>query len=221
MEKWKYNPKTQGSGIITCIPQTGLCPVKCDDCFFQSGRSYLEPLDENLPHIPTKELAKGRVARINDGNDSNNNRELVIKTAEQFDDYFFNTSIPKIDVFDAPVVLTANPSKMTDNNFHKLDPIPKNLMFVRARVNLWNVKNVVDGIVEYYTKHNIPVILTFMAYYSESIPSKYKDSYVWKKRTINSYYVLKQECVDEISSVRRGKSRKRFRYSQIKSKPLF
>ena len=52
------NPKTKGSGIITCIPQEGICPMKCDDCFFQSGRSYLEPLDINLPNMPDLELTK-------------------------------------------------------------------------------------------------------------------------------------------------------------------
>ena len=41
------NPKTKGSGIIACIPQKGLCPNKCEDCFFQSGRSYLEPLEHD------------------------------------------------------------------------------------------------------------------------------------------------------------------------------
>jgi len=49
---YKENPKTKGSGIICCIPQTGICPQKCDDCFFQSGRSYLEPLVDNLPNMP-------------------------------------------------------------------------------------------------------------------------------------------------------------------------
>jgi|GEM_PF-4975445 len=25
------NPKTKGSGIICCIPQTGVCPIGCPD----------------------------------------------------------------------------------------------------------------------------------------------------------------------------------------------
>jgi hypothetical protein len=49
---YKENPKTKGSGIMCAIPQKGRCPNECDDCFFQSGRSYLEPLDENTPNIP-------------------------------------------------------------------------------------------------------------------------------------------------------------------------
>ncbi len=51
---YKENPKTKGSGIISCIPQKGVCPNKCEDCFFQSDRSYLEPLGENLPSSERK-----------------------------------------------------------------------------------------------------------------------------------------------------------------------
>jgi hypothetical protein len=206
MKEWIYNPKTKNSGIITCIPQTGECPNKCEDCFFQSGRSYLEPLNDNLPHIPPKELAHGRVVRINDGNDSNVQRELVEKVAQQYDDYFFNTAIPEnLGTFSAPVVLTLNPGQMTDTSFHKLWKIPKNLMFVRVRVNAWNVEFVADGAVKYYTDSGyigraVPIMLTFMAYYTQNIPDEYKKMYEWKKRTLNSYYVLKphywQKIVD-------------------------
>ena len=65
---YTWNPKVRGSGIITCIPQSGICPNNCDDCFFQSGRSYLEPLDKNLPHLPPmKEMTKNRIVRIKMG----------------------------------------------------------------------------------------------------------------------------------------------------------
>jgi hypothetical protein len=198
MNNWIWNPKIKGSGIIECIPQKGLCPNNCVDCFFQSGRSYLEPLDQNLPHIPTKELAKGRIVRINDGNDSNNQRELVEQVAQQFDDYFFNTSINyKLGEFSAPVVLTLNPAKMTDNEFHKVDSVPNNLMFVRFRVNLWNL-NLLKEAIDYYTPKKVPVILTFMAYYTQSIPDDYKNDYIWKQRTLNSYWCLKSELIREI-----------------------
>lgn len=50
------NPKTKGSGIVCAIPQTGVCPIGCEDCFFQSDRSFLEPLDENLPSSGKKEI---------------------------------------------------------------------------------------------------------------------------------------------------------------------
>lgn len=196
------NPKTKGSGIVACIPQTGICPNKCHDCFFQSGRSFLEPLDENLPNMPFD--VENRVVRINDGNDSNHMIALVIRSTQQYQMKFYNTAIPKnFDKFDAPVVLTVNPSYMTDEKFYKLDPIPKNLMFVRIRTNMWNMNKVVVPAVEYYTEREVPVVLTFMAYYDhpEKIPEGFAGCYEFKKRTLNSYYVIKQFAWDMITDM--------------------
>lgn len=199
MSEWKWNPKTMGSGIITCIPQTGTCPNNCEDCFFQGGRSYLEPLNENLPHIPSEKLADGRIVRMNDGNDSNHQRELVIETAKRYKDYFFNTARPyDLDGFEAPVVLTVNPGSITDEGYARLVGIPNNLMFVRVRVNMWNLDDIVRPVVNYYTGRGVPVIFTFMAYYTKEIPEVYKDCYEWKKRTLNSYYVLKRGHIEAI-----------------------
>jgi len=195
MSKYKVNPKTKGSGVIAAIPQTGRCPIQCEDCFFQSGRSFLEPLDENLPNMPSFEQSIGRVVRVNDGNDSNNGQQQVLESTAMYQMKFYNTSIPKrLENFVDPVVLTINPGKMTDVEFYKLDPIPKNLMFVRIRTNMWNLVDVVIPAVNYYTKHEVPVVLTFMAYYDtqDKIPAGFKDCYIFKKRTLNSYYVLKQ-----------------------------
>lgn len=201
-ELWKWNPKTMGSGIITCIPQKGLCPNKCEDCFFQSGRSYLEPLEENLPHVPTEELAEGRIVRMNDGNDSNHQRELVVETAKKYKDYFFNTASPyDLEGFGAPVVLTVNPTGITDTGHIHLEDIPDNLMFVRVRVNMWNLDDIVAPVVKHYTGKSVPVVFTFMAYYSKKIPSLYDNCYEWKKRTLNSYYVLKQQYIDNIMNL--------------------
>ncbi len=198
---YKYNPKLLGSGIIECIPQIGKCPNNCSDCFFQSGRSYLEPLEKNLPHIPTKEMAKGRIVRFNDGNDSNNQRELVEKTAKQYKDYFFNTAIPyKLEEFSAPVVLTLNLGKMTDVDFHKLEKIPNNLMFVRFRTNMWNV-HMLEEAIKYYTSKKVILVVTFMAYYNQLIREDYRKCYIWKKRTTNSYWCLKQEKINEIMNL--------------------
>lgn len=193
------NPKTKGSGILCAIPQKGVCPVGCSDCFFQSGRSYLEPLSDNLPNMPKIEDSRGRIIRVNDGNDSNHNWEDVIWDTRHYDDAFFNTSMPyNLEKFPRPIVLTINPHKMTDLSFHVLDTIPANLMFVRFRVNLWNL-DLLDKAVKYYTiENNIPVVLTFMAYYNESIPEKYKDDYIWQKRILNSYYVLSYEKMQAI-----------------------
>ena len=184
------NPKTKGSGILCAIPQRGKCPVGCKDCFFQSGRSFLEPLDENLPNVPSVVQARGYVVRMNDGNDSNNERDLVIETASQYEHVFYNTSMAeRLSEFDAPVVLTINPGEMTDRDFHRVDPAPDNLMFVRFRVNTWNLE-LCDAAVIHYTKLGIPVILTFMAYYTEDIPSAYAHCYSFRKRTTNSYHVI-------------------------------
>jgi hypothetical protein len=189
---YKFNPKTQGSGIITAIPQTGTCPNKCEDCFFQSGRSYLEPLSENLPNIPSFEQAMGRVIRVNDGNDSNVNRNLVMNAVKDFPMRFYNTALPaNIQQFDAPVVLTLNPGKLTDSDFHKIN-IPTNLMFVRIRVNTWNLDTVVRPAIEYYSSREVPVVLTFMAYYEEK--PNMGDDYIHRKRTLNSYYAITTEA---------------------------
>jgi len=196
---WIWNPKTKNSGIITCIPQKGECPNKCKDCFFQSGRSYLEPLDKNLPHIPTKKLTKNRIVRMNDGNDSNIERELVENTASKYDDYFFNTAIPiNLAMFSGPVVLTVNPGKMTDSSFHKYPNRPLNLMFIRIRVSSWNIERVVKPAVEYYTSMGVCVVLTFMAYYTEKIRKNHKKYYKWEKRTLNSYWIMKQNRINQI-----------------------
>lgn len=193
MKNFIENPKTKGSGIITCIPQSGTCPMDCEDCFFQSGRSYLEPLDENLPNMPTDEDIEGRIVRVNDGNDSNNQRNEVMSLTAKYPMKFYNTSIPhEIGGFDAPVVLTVNPAKRTDGVPILLEKIPKNLMFVRVRTNTWNIHEAVYPAIEYYSEREIPIILTFMAYYKK-IPSYARDfekNYTFRKRTLNSYYAI-------------------------------
>lgn len=192
--KYIENPKLEGSGILACIPQKGICPIGCEDCFFQGGRSYLEPIENNLPNIPGIEDSKGRIVRINDGNDSNNQRDHVINVANQYENYFYNTAIPEdLEGFKKPVVLTVNPGKMTDKAFHKLKTIPKNLMMVRVRTNMWNIP-VIDSVVQYYSEeNNIPVILTIMAYYNTTISEKYRDFYSYQIRILNSYCVLNKK----------------------------
>ena len=200
MSEYKWNPKVKGSGIITAIPQTGECPNHCADCFFQSGRSYLEPLAENLPHLPPEGFDVGRIVRINDGNDSNVDKARVLETASAFTDCFFNTAIPNLD-FPGPVVLTINPAELTDGDYHKIESPPPNLMYVRIRVNTWNIDAVVKPAVDYYTGLNVPVVLTPMAYYTETLPEGHKNNYEWRKRTLNSYWVLKREAQKEIEAL--------------------
>lgn len=184
-----------GSGIVCVIPQSSKCPVGCSDCFFQSGRSYLEPLEDNLPNIIQEEyVGSHRVVRVNDENDSNVDRNKVIEDTRKYPLKFFNTSIPKdLGNFPSPVVLTLNPSAMTDHNFHKIKEFPKNLMYVRFRTNMWNL-GVLSEAVEYYTVRNkVPLVITFMAYYENSIPEEFSDCYEFKTRIINSYWVIKKE----------------------------
>lgn len=192
--RYTENPKTAGSGIVCCIPQTGNCPVGCADCFFQSGNSYLEPLAENLPNIPSLRQVGHKVVRVNDGNDSNVDRAEVIAQTSHFPLKFYNTSIPTdLEGFPGPVVLTVNPGQMTDRRFHDLRPIPRNLMFVRFRANTWNVA-LAELVVDHYARqHGVPVVMTFMAYHSvESIPENRLDRscYAERVRTLNSYWAI-------------------------------
>jgi len=161
-----------------------------------------------------------RVVRVNDGNDSNVERNLVMATAAAFPMKFYNTAINKdLGGFDAPVVLTVNPGGYTNTGWHRVDPIPKNLMFVRVRTNVWNIESVVDTVVKYYSEREVPVVLTFMAYYGEnSIPNgqapgymhftrhenghaiirDFKDMYMWRKRTLNSYWAIRTDTWRQI-----------------------
>jgi len=185
------NPKVRGSGIVACIPQTGRCPNNCEDCFFQSGRSYLEPLAENLPNIPPPGPG---VVRMNDGNDSNVCRNLVMSVAEQYERVFYNTAIPRdLAGFRDPVVLTVNPGRDTDSKAALVD-IPNNLMFVRFRTNTWNLE-LCDKVVEHYTP-KVPVILTFMAYskWPEYAPPASRSDYRHRTRTLNPYWAITREA---------------------------
>ena len=175
----------EGSGLIDCIPQTGKCPHNCDSCFYNNG--FYRTLDE--PLIPSVEESEGRIVRVNSGHDSALQKDLVLKATELYHDKFYNTSTTDLD-FPAPVVMTANPARLTDKGFHKIENPPKNLMFVRARVNLWNVKLVAD-ICYWYSQREVPVVLTYMRYsYIESIPETCRGKYDLKSHIINSYYSL-------------------------------
>jgi hypothetical protein len=186
------NPKTAGSGIVCAIPQTGPCPNGCEDCFFQSGRSYLEPLADHLPNLPPVAMTINKVVRINDGNDSNVRRSEVMAAAGRYALRFYNTAIPdNLDGFDAPVVLTVNPGPMTDTAFHRLAKIPPNLMFVRVRTNTWNIDAVVKPAVAFYASGQVPVVLTFMAYYRTAVPQAHRTDYILRKRTLNRYQAIR------------------------------
>jgi hypothetical protein len=143
-------------------------------------------------------MADGRVVRVNDGNDSNVDRETVLRlTAQgQYPMRFYNTAIPKLD-FDAPVVLTINPGEMTNRDFHRVDPPPKNLMFVRFRANTWNAMLALTAY-RYYSDQvpAVPFVMTFMAYHDRgTIPFAQRESYEWRTRTLNDYWCPKADAV--------------------------
>lgn len=192
------NPKLIGTNIIDCIPQTGECPHKCPECFYNGGRFFR---DVNEPWIPTKEQVGDKIVRVNSGNDSNNQRELVIEKTKNYDEVFYNTSIPKFD-FPGPVVFTCNGGKKGEL---KLVDDVDNLMFVRVRVDSWDLE-VVDRAVEHYLeKHRVPVVLTFMRYYNgDLIPLWNQNDYEWRKSIINDYWCIKPEVILSIMTRYKG-----------------
>lgn len=183
------NPKLVGSNIVDCIPQTGECPNHCSECFYNGGR-FFRTLDE--PLFPTEEEVKGKIVRVNTGNDSNNNRKLVVESTEKYVYRFFNTAIPKLD-FPAPVVLTINPQYNDKAVF--VDPVPLNLMFVRVRVGIWDT-GIAREAVEHYVKRGVPVVFTFMRYYDRAlIPAGARESYEWRQHITNAYLCPKSEAI--------------------------
>lgn len=178
------NPKIEGTRIISCIPQRGLCPNNCSFCFFNAN-----PYNNLEPIVPTIEETKGKIVRVNDINDSNNQKDLVIETTKNYEHKFYNTSISNFD-FPDPVVFTCN-GRTTDTDFIRTGDLihrESNLMAVRIRTNYWNLRLVKEAAV-YYALKEIPVILTFMRYPEESnLKDKY--SYTYRQYISHSYWQL-------------------------------
>jgi hypothetical protein len=182
------NPKLIDTNTWDCIPQAGKCPIDCNQCFFnREGAFYTE-----TPSVPTVEEVGDSIVRMNCGNDSNNDRRLVIKTALQYKHFFFNTSIPVFD-FPGPVVFTANACEEKPATTPGVVDVPPNLMFVRLRVTTTNLA-LVKQATHRWTKAGVPVVLTFLAYYDKQpeVPKDFpllgEECYVWKVRHINSYW---------------------------------
>jgi hypothetical protein len=192
------NPKLKGSNIIDAIPQTGECPLKCPECFYNGGRFYRST---EQPLMPTVWEAKDKIVRVNSGNDSNINRDFVIEETKQYPNKFYNTSVPCFD-FPAPVVFTCNgrqdqlilASKSLDN-----------IMFVRIRTSIFDLENVKKAVQYYLVEHKVPVVLTFMRYYDESvIPQEYRQYFEFKKHVLNSYYCHTLEAILKVLSEFKG-----------------
>ena len=184
------NPKQIDSNVFDCIPQVGPCSIGCNQCFYNRPDAFYVPIDK--PHVPSVEEVGNGIVRMNCGNDSNHQRELVIETAQRYKHYFFNTSIPRFD-FPGPVVLTANPSE-EESHLYIHPTAPNNLMFVRLRVSATNLP-LIDKAVEGWTALQVPVVLTFMAYYDkcpqvdeEVVGLPEEECYEWKVRYVNSYH---------------------------------
>jgi hypothetical protein len=171
--------------------------MNCGHCHFQDGRSHLGRLNE--PNMPTLKEAEGHIISVNgDGHDSNNNPRFVMNAVASFKNRFYNTSMPgALHKFDAPVVLTVNPGRCTDEKFTPLDQIPTNLMFARVRVNTWNLE-LVDSAIEYYSSKGIPIVLTFMTYYSRDIPVSHKKNYVQSHVKNITCFTIRQQAWEEV-----------------------
>ena len=185
------NPKTEGMPIWDCRPQTGLCPMNCSECFYNRPNAFYCPIYE--PTLPSPEEVKDDVVRMNCGHDSNLQKPLVLETAKRYRHVFFNTSIPKFD-FPGPVVLTANRCEEVGFYRPQSDWDLSNLMFVRLRTSATNLALIKEA-VEAWTACGIPVVLTFMAYYSKQpeVPAEVEQAvghpcYTWRKRTLNDYW---------------------------------
>ena len=217
----KQNPKMAGSNLIDCIPQHGPCPNKCDQCFYVGqGLPNLKPVENarsnslcetgssrmnagvvhnnwfyagDEPVVPTLEEVKGKIVRVNSGNDSNNQKELVLETTRQYPRRFYNTSVPDLDFGEEPVVLTINPRQ--DDCWTAVDD-PGDLMFVRFRANTWNLSMAYDAIKHYCYERDVPLVMTFMRYYDkEGIQAS---GYEFRKHIDHSYWDITQEGFDSV-----------------------
>jgi hypothetical protein len=191
------NPKQAGTPIIDCIPQTGECPVGCKECFYNGGRFY-RTLDHAL--IPSGEEAKGKIVRVNSGNDSNVERDFVIEVTKPYQDKFYNTAIPKFG-FPGPTIFIANGKSPFFINKCK----GKDLMAVRVRYSSWGLSEQIR-LVDYYTCLGIPVLVTWMRYYDvKGIPPEEQRYYEWRQSTTNKYFIMLPETKRRLMDIFKGR----------------
>lgn len=193
------NPKQDGSPIFDCKPQHGPCPLECNQCFYnRPGAFYVHPEQVVMPTL--EEVGDG-IVRVNSGHDSNCQKELVLLATKAYPRKFYNTAINLLD-FPAPVVFTANRQEEKPVTAPP-GTIPPGLMFVRLRVSATNLQHVERG-VDLWTAAGVPVVLTFMAYYTAEprpvdIPElDGKPQYEWKVRHVNSYWCATREFMQYV-----------------------
>lgn len=203
---YKPNPKQIGSNLISCKVQQGKCPRHCYQCYYNRDEE-LYPIN-----IPSKLEAKGKIVRMNSLHDSNYAKELVIAQARKYKDVFFNTSIASFD-FPGPVVYTANPNEECPVDLTFLQsPFFKNIMFIRLRVSSTNLHHLWRAVLDIGAVTDIPIVLTFMAYYdedmSEAIVDKNIRCYVWKTRHVNKYWcataAFKKHVLQKLNTIGGG-----------------
>jgi len=194
----KRNPKQEGTCLFDCKPQTGQCPIGCAECFYNRPGAFYSDIQQ--PIMPSLDEVGEGIVRINSGHDSNIGRDEVIRATARYPKRFFNTSIPRFD-FPGPVVLTANPKEEQEGryampNWHGDDwySPAANLMFVRLRTSATNL-DLVDKAVAAWTAAKVPVVITYMAYYTSEpqVPADVLRAvsgpcYEWRVRHINSYW---------------------------------
>lgn len=168
----------------------------CNQCFYNRPGAFYSPIEE--PIFPDMfEIGEKGIVRVNSGHDSNLEKDFVIESTKKYPRKFYNTSIPKVD-FPAPVVFTANRYE-EDPPFSPLS-FPwedlKNIMAIRLRVSSTNLNWIDLGVIQWAKGMGIPVILTFMAYYTHEPADKRK--YEWKVRHINSYWCPKKDFMVEV-----------------------
>lgn len=193
----KRNPKQEGSNLFDCKPQSGLCPLDCNQCFYNRPGAFYVDIDK--PHMPTVNEVGDGIMRVNCGHDSNFEREKVIEETKQYKHRFFNTSIAKFN-FPGPVVFTANRNE--EQSALLLHKPPTNLMYVRLRVSSTNLNHIQTARHWYTHSLKVPVVLTFMAYY-DTKPFN-EGHYVWKKRHINSYWCPTREFMQNVLTYHQG-----------------
>ncbi len=195
------NPKQEGSNLYDCRPQTGSCPIGCNQCFYNRPRAYYTDISE--PNMPDPVEVGTGIVRMNCGHDSNLERELVIASAGQYRNFFFNTSIANYN-FPGPVVLTINCCE--EEPKRAIMPpitIPQNLMFVRIRASASNLGDV-HRLVTDWLMSDVPIVITFMAYYDDAVYHKMltkkhafyagvEKLYEYKTRHINKYWCPTRE----------------------------
>jgi len=180
------NPKMVDSNLIDCVPQAGPCPNDCKPlCFYQKW--FYAGHD---PVMPSLEEAENKIVRVNSGNDSNNHRNYVLEATAPYPEKFYNTSIPDLDFDGHPVMLTVN-GTYTDSAFWAVEDVT-NLMAVRFRANTWNV-GMMHHALQHYTKKHVPVILTFMRYYTlEDV--KRPEDYERRRHVTHEYWDITQDA---------------------------